>query len=335
MKIGIIGHPQSGKTTMFKVLLQQDISGNIGMFRIEDFRIEKISKIFSSKKTTYPEFTFVDLGVISGFDKKRDLDNCQDIDLFICAVDAFFKEDPKSDLESSITDYILSDLEVIQTRIARIQKEHKKGDAEQELKVLEKCQRGLSDGKLLWKAGLGPNEEKLISGLVLLSLKPLIVAINASDQDVEAKEAKIKTLEEYCRSRDICCIRFFGKIESELLELELEERKKFLKEMNIESNLREDISKLIFKELDLITFFTTGAKETRGCYLKSGLSVIEAAGKIHSDMKRGFIRAEVVNFEDFIKSGSIHKAREEGVLKVEGKSYVVRDGDIINVRFNV
>ncbi len=119
------------------------------------------------------------------------------------------------------------------------------------------------------------------------------------------------------------------------MDLEPEERIRFLKEMGPGYNFREDISKLISRELDLITFFTTGKKESKGWYLRSGLPVIEAAGKIHSDMKRGFIRAEVVNFEDFARCGSMHKAREAGALKVEGKDYIVKEGDIINIRFNV
>ncbi|MFC1623709.1 DUF933 domain-containing protein [Candidatus Omnitrophota bacterium] len=334
MKIGIIGSPQSGKTTIFKILLHKDVSGNIGIFKIIDSRVEEISRIFSSKKTTYPEFTFVDLGPTSGFNKKY-LSQLQDIDLFICVVGAFFSEDPKKDFENSLTDVILSDLEVIQDRIAILKKGGKKGDISREIKILEKSQAFVSEGKLLGNAGLDANEEMLLSGFILLSLKPLILAINMPEEGAEALGSKIKLLEDYCSSKDIRYIRFFGKTESELLELGSEERKKFLIELGPGYNFREDVSRLISKELDLLTFFTTGEKETRGWYLKSGLPVIEAAGKIHSDMKRGFIRAEIVNYEDFIKHGSMHKAREAGVLKVEGKDYIVRDGDMVNVRFNV
>jgi len=331
MKIGIIGPPQSGKTTIFKILLQAGTSGNIGVFRAFDYRVEKISEAFSSKKKTYPEFTFIDLGSISSFNKK-DLSKLQDVDLFICVVGAFFIDDPKKDFETSLTDIIISDLEVVQNRTSKIEKEKTPG-MEQELKVLEKCQEVLSDGRFLQDIELNKEEIKIISGLVLLSLKPLVLAINIEDQ--KGSEDKIKLLEEYCVSKGLKHIKFFGKTELELLELELKEREKFLKEIGPGYNFREDIAKLISNELDLVTFFTTGEKETRGWYLASGLSVVEAAGKIHSDMKRGFIRAEVVNFEDFIKCGSMHKAREEGRLKVEGKEYVVKDGDIVNIRFNV
>jgi len=332
MKIGIIGPPQSGKTTIFKILLQADASGTIGVSRAIDYRVEKISEAFLSKKKTYPEFTFVDLGPVASFAKK-DLSKLQDVDLFICAVGAMFTQDPKKDFEKCLTDIIISDLEVAQNRTSRIEKE-KKSDA-REKEVLEKSQAFLSDGKFLSKAGLDKDEVKLISGLVLLSLKPLIVAINIQDQDAQASGDKIKLLEEYCASRDLRYIRFFGKTELELLELGPEEKEKFLKEIGPGYNFREDVAKLICKELNLVTFFTTGEKETRGWYLRKGLNALEAAGKVHSDMKRGFIRAEVVNFEDFVKCGSMHKAREEGLLKVEGKEYVVKDGDIINIRFNV
>ncbi len=333
MKIGIIGSPQSGKTTLFKILLNKDASGNIGVFRALDPRIDKIREVFSSKKATYPEFTFVDIGSTSTFSKK-DLSDLHDVDLFICVIGAFFSQDPKKEFENCLTDIIISDLDLIQNRIKRIEKEGKKSDSERELEILEKCQAIASDGKFLSKAGLGNEDIKLLSGLVFLSLKPLILAINVSDEDKEA-ETKIKALEEHASLKDIRSIRFFGKTESELLELAPGEREKFLKELGAGYNFRERLSQLILKKLNLVTFFTTGEKETRGWYLKAGLSAIEAAGKVHSDMRRGFIRAEVLNFEDFIKCGSVPKAREAGLLKVEGKEYIVKDGDIINIRFNI
>jgi len=336
MKIGIIGPPQSGKTSVLRILLQADVSGNIGIFKAVDHRVEEISRAFSSKKTSYPELTFVDLGHVPDLNKK-DLSQLQDIDLFICVIGAFFSEDPEKAFERVVTDIIITDLEVLQNRIARIGKEGKKSGSEQELKILEKYQAVLSEGMLLRKAGLDKEEINLLSGLVFLSSKPLILAINISEEDRDqgTLEKKIKPLEEYACSMDIRCIRFFGKLESEVLELEPGERERFLKEMASGGNFRGDVSRLILTELNLITFFTTGDKESRGWYLRSGLPVIEAAGKIHSDMRRGFIRAEVVNFEDFSRLGSMHKAREAGVLKVEGKDYIVKDADIINIRFNV
>ncbi len=328
MKAGIIGPSQSGRSTLLKVLLQAGVSGDIGVFKSIDSRVDKIFEIFSSKKKTYPEITFVDLGAVSSFVKK-DLSKLQDIDLFICVIGVFFSQEPEKDFEKLITDIIVTDLEVVQNRIERLKKESRP-DKERESKILERYQNILSEGKLLYKAGLDEGETGLLSGLVFLSSKPLILAINLSDSSNE-----IGPLEEYSKSLGMQRIYFSGKIESEVLEIEPQERNKFLKEMGIENDLREGLSRLISKELDLITFFTTGEKETKGWYLRSGLPAIEAAGKIHSDMKRGFIRAEVVNYEDFVKCGSMHKAREAGVLKVEGKDYVVNDGDIINVRFNV
>lgn len=328
MKVGIIGPSQSGRSTLLKVLLQAGVSGDIGVFKSIDSRVDEIFEIFSSKKKTYPEITFVDLGIVSSFVKK-DLSKLQDIDLFICVIGAFFSQEPKKDFEKLITDIIVTDLEVVQNRIERLKSESRP-DKERESKILERYQNILSEGRLLYKAGLDEGEVRLLSGLVFLSSKPLILAINLSDSSNE-----IRLLEEYSKSLGMQHIYFSGKIESEVLELEPQERNKFLKEMGIENDLREGLSRLISKELDLITFFTTGEKETKGWYLRSGLPAIEAAGKIHSDMKRGFIRAEVVNYEDFVKCGSMHKAREAGVLKVEGKGYVVKDGDIINIRFNV
>ncbi|NQV04604.1 MAG: redox-regulated ATPase YchF [Candidatus Omnitrophica bacterium] len=333
MKIGIIGSPQSGKTVTFKILLQAKASGNIGISKTLDERVGKIKDAFSSKKATYPEFTFIDVGPTSDFSKK-DLSKLQDIDLFICVIGAFFSKDPKKDFQKCLTDIIVSDLEMIQQRLDRLEKEGKRRDAEGEIKVLERCQACVSEGKPLSQLGLTKDEVRLLSGLRFLSLKPLVLAINTLEENTQ-EDSGIKTLEEYCHSVGIAFIRFFGKVESEVLELAPAERKKFLEEMGAGYGFREGASRLIIRELNLITFFTTGEKETRGWYLKSGLPVIEAADKIHSDMKRGFIRAEVVNYEDFIKCGSMAGAREQGALKVEGKDYIVRDGDILNIRFNV
>ncbi|MBU1006644.1 MAG: DUF933 domain-containing protein [Candidatus Omnitrophica bacterium] len=334
MKIGITGISQSGKTTAFKILLQADIPGTIGVFRIFDRRIEKLVELLSSKKITYPEFIFTDLGPTSGFSKKE-LAKLQEIDLFVCVIGAFFGGDPRKDFDSALTDIIVSDLELIQNRLDKLKKEQKKRDTEQESKVLEKCQAYVSEGNVLSGLGLTMDEIKLLSGLALLSLKPIVLAINTSDQEGFFPEEKIKSLMEYCASKGLEAIRFFGKTESELLELPAEEREKFMKEMGEGYSFREKMSGLITKKLELLTFFTAGDKETRGWHLRSGLPVIEAAGKIHSDIKRGFIRAEVMNYVDLIGYGSEHKVREAGLLRLEGKDYIVKDGDILNIRFNV
>ena len=263
MKIGIIGPPQSGKTTAFKILLEKDAPGHIGIFKAMDHRVDKISEAFASKKTTYPEFSFVDIGPVSSIEKK-DFCKLQDIDLFICVVGAFFSEDPKKDFEGTLTDVIISDLDVIQNMVDRLNKEGKKQDREQELKVLEKCQMHLSENRLLSQLELERHETNLISGLVLVGLKPLLIAINTSDQDTGDLKDKVKILQEHCRSKGLGWVSFFGKTESELLELGKEERKKFLKEMGTGYDFREDASRSIREELDLITFFTNGAKERRG-----------------------------------------------------------------------
>lgn len=335
MKIGIIGPAQSGKTIIFKILLESsDITGDIGMLKFMDQRIEKLSDIFSSKKKVYPETAFLDLGITSGFTGKE-YSKLHIIDLFICVVNAFFSEDPKKDLESYITDLILSDLEAIQTRLTRIEKERMKmkTDAEAETRLLKKCQEWLENSKLLRNMALTKEELKLFSGFSFITLRPIITAINLEEGK---SEDSIKSVEEYCSLIGVRHIRFFGKTELELLELSPKERGQFSKEMGSGYNFRENMSKLICKELNLITFFTAGDKDTTGWHLESGLSVIEAAGKIHSDIKRGFIRAEVVNYGDFIKfEGDIQKVREAGLLKVEGKEYIVKDGDMLNIRFNV
>jgi len=335
MKIGIIGPAQSGKTTIFKVLLQSaDITGGIGMLKFMDQRIEKLSNIFSSKKKVYPEAAFLDISMAAGFTGKE-YSKLHGIDLFICVANAFFSEDPEKDLESYVTDIMLSDLEAIESRIARIEKERMKikTDAEGETRLLKKCREALENSKLLRNIGLARDELKLFSGFSFITLRPIIVVMNFEEGK---PEDKIKAAEDYCSLMGMRAIRFFGKTELELLELNPEERDEFSKEMGSGYNFRENMSKLICRELNLLTFFTAGDKDTTGWHLESGLSVIEAAGKIHSDIKRGFIRAEVVNYEDFVRfEGNMQKVREAGLLKIEGKEYIVKDGDILNIRFNV
>jgi ribosome-binding ATPase YchF (GTP1/OBG family) len=335
MKIGIIGPAQSGKTTIFKILLQSaGIAGDIGMFKFMDSRIEKLSNIYSSKKKVYPETAFLDLGLEAGFTGKE-YSKLNDIDLFICVANAFFSDEPKKDLEGYITDIVLSDLEAIQNRCARIEKDRLKikTDVEGELKLLKKCQEALENSRPLRNIGLTRDESSRFSGFSFISMRPIIVAINLEEGK---NEDNTKAIEDYCSSIGVRNIRFFGKTELELLELNPEDRDQFSKEMGSGYNFREGMARLICKELNLITFFTGGDKDTTGWHLESGLSVIEAAGKIHSDIKRGFIRAEVVNYEDFIKcEGSAQKVREAGLLKIEGKEYIVKDGDILNIRFNV
>jgi len=335
MKIGIIGPAQSGKTTIFKVLLQSaDITGDIGMFKFMDNRIEKLSDIYSSKKKVYPETAFLDIGSSGGFTGKE-YSRLHDIDLFICVANAFFSDDPKKDLEGYMMDIILSDLEVIQARYTRIEKEKMKMkvDSENEMRLLKKCQMSLEDSKLLHSIGLTKDELKLFSGFSFLSLRPIIVVFNLEEGK---QEDRVKAAEEYCSSLGLSSIRFFGKTELEMLELSPQERDQFSKDMGSGYNFRENMSRLICRELSLITFFTAGDKDTTGWHLESGLNAIEAAGKIHSDIKRGFIRAEVVNYEDFVKcAGNMQKVREAGLLKIEGKEYIIKDGDMLNIRFNV
>ncbi|MFH1782197.1 MAG: DUF933 domain-containing protein [Candidatus Omnitrophota bacterium] len=332
MKIGIIGPPQTGKTSIFKILLDKsDISTNIGVFRPSDPRIEQIAGVVSSKKKTYPELTFVDIGSIKDFNRK-DVSGLGDTDLFISVIGSFFSEDPKKDFDSLITDLVVHDLEVVQNRIERIKKESARNNSEQEIALLEKYQAHLSEGKLLSKLKAGEGDSSLLSGLLLLSQIPLILAINSSESDIGKK---IDPLKEYVESINIPYVIFFGKEELDLLGLEKDEREKFLKELGDSYTFKEDISRLIFKELNLITFFTAAENETRGWYLKKDLPALEAAGKVHSDIKRGFIRAEVLNCKDFLECGSMHNAREKGLLRLEGKEYIIKDGDIINIRFSV
>ncbi|MFH1478655.1 MAG: DUF933 domain-containing protein [Candidatus Omnitrophota bacterium] len=335
MRIGITGSPQSGKTSIFKILLGNlDISSSIGVFRPTDKRIERLVEIYNSKKKTYPELTFIEVGSAGNLTKK-DLSNLGDLDLFICVVGSFFSQDPKKDFDSILTDLILHDLEVIQNRLARLEKERSRVNADKEKALLEKYQSCLSDGDLISSAASSDTEPTLLSGLSFLTSIPIILAINSQEEELDILDERLKPLKELSSSKNIPCVIFFGKEELDLLGIEEKERARFLKDLGNSYNFREDISRLIFEKMDLVTFFTAGEKEVRGWHLRKGLPIIEAAGKIHSDIKRGFIRAEVISFDDFVAHGSMHAAKEKGVLRLEGKEYIVKDGDIIDIRFNV
>jgi ribosome-binding ATPase YchF (GTP1/OBG family) len=335
MKIGITGPPRSGKSTLLKILVgRKDHSLNMGVFRIPDDRLDDVAHAFSSKKITYPEFTFLDLGDFSRFEKK-DSGVLHDIDLFIVVAASFFSDTPLSAIDSQITDMILFDLEVVQTRIERLKKEKRAAGQDRELVLLERLHDILSEGRMLYSDGIGHKEVTLLSGLSLVTVRPVAVVLNLSDENLPAQQKDVEYIRKYCSERGMPVFEFFGKTELELMDFDEGEKKKFLEDLGDQYNIRRHLAAGILRMLGLITFFTAGPKETKGWHLRAGEPVVEAAGKIHSDLKKGFIRAEVISYGDFIKCGSLTKAREDGLLRLEGKNYIVKDGDILNIRFNI
>ena len=346
MKIGLIGRRGSGKTTIFNMLtgLEVQVGGyagsdkaevHLGVIKVPDGRIDRLAQIFQPKKTTYAEIRFTDFppnpekdNLKSGSDLLSQMREVEAIALVLRDFDP--QVDPLKELDDLLTEMIFADLVVVESRLAKLKKE--KG-REQEIPLLERCQKALENEESLRALVLTPDEENLISGFGFLSRKPLLALFNTSDE--RAGQALSPACEEELRRRGIQGLALAGKVEMEIAQLNEADREAFLKEIGIQEPARARFIRVSYQLLDLISFLTTGKDEVRAWTVKRGTTAKKAAGKIHSDIERGFIRAEVVTYEDFIALGSEAKCREAGKLRLEGKDYVLLDGDIIHFRFNV
>lgn len=334
MKIGIVGLPGSGKSTVFNAITQKPVKDqdttktHLGSIFIPDERLDFLSLVVKPKKTTYAEIVFLDM---PGYNPRQ----IQEVDALVLCIGMFAGRDALKDLKDFEADLILRDLEVVQGRIEKMEKEVKRGAKEikNEYDVLIICKESLEGEKELRFLELTQQQEKLIAGYQFLSKRPFIIISNIAEEQI-GKESS-GPLSGYARQRGLKAIEFCGKIESEIVELPEGERASFLKEAGIDRSAREKFLQVSYDMLDLINFYTTKGDETKSWMIKKGSTAWDAAGKIHTDIKRGFIRAEVVNFNDFKDSGSFQTAKEKGHFKVEGKEYIVRDGDIIAFRFSV
>ncbi len=350
MKIGLIGYPLSGKTTVFNTLTGMHArvdsfltagskEANIGLIKVPDERIDRLSAIFQPKKTTHAEVSFVDLAGISatasgGFDSQT-LTHMRVVDAFAVVVRDFANEavshplsriDPAADIRGIDDELVLADLAVVEKRQARIEKESKKGSAEWQL--LERCRAALDEARPLRELNLSAEDQRSLVGFTFLSLKPRLVLLNTGEDNLAGTPA---ALERHPDAVVLCAT-----VEQQLAELESEEeRREFLEALGIERPAREKFIRAAYELMSLIAFFTVGKDEVRAWTIERGTDAVNAAGKIHSDIQRGFIRAEVVSYEDFIREPSMARMKELGRLRLEGKIYPVQDGDIINFRFNV
>ena len=346
MKIGLIGQRGSGKTTIFNMLtgLEVQVGGytggdkaevHLGVIKVPDERIDRLSQIFQPKKTTYAEIRFTDFPASQGKDNLKSgselLSQMREVEAIALVLRDFDPQvDPLKELDDLLGEMIFADLVVVENRLGKLKKE--KG-REQELPLLERCQKALEKEESLRSLSLTPDEENLISGFGFLSRKPLLALFNISDE--RAGKPLLPAYEDELRRRGIQGLALAGKVEMEIAQLNEADREAFLKEIGIQETARARFIRVSYRLLELISFFTTGKDEVRAWTIKKGTTAKKAAGKIHSDIERGFIRAEVVTYEDFIALGSEAKCREAGKLRLEGKDYVAEDGDIIHFRFNV
>jgi len=344
MKVGLIGHRGAGKTTVFNMLtgLQAQVGGHggkeeihLGVIKVPDVRVDKLSQVFKPKKTTYAEIRFTDFPASQNDDNLKGnsslVTQMREVDAMALVLRDFeLDADPVRQLNDLLTEMILADLTVVENRRTRLKKEKARP---QEEALLERCATTLENEDSLRNLEFSADEENLLSGFGFLSRKPVLVLFNQADD--KAGQPLSAAYQDELKRRGLDGLALAGKVEMEVAQLDESDRAPFLKEIGIQQPARERFILASYRLLDLISFLTTGEDEVRAWTITQGTIARKAAGKIHSDIERGFIRAEVIAYNDFVVLGSEAKCKEAGKLRLEGKDYIVQDGDIIHFRFAV
>lgn len=365
LRAGIVGLPNVGKSTLFNALTAQQaalaanypfatIEPNVGVVPVPDSRLEILQKLVNGKRIVPATIEFVDIaGLVRGASKGEGLGNqflanIRETDVIVQVVRCFEDEnivhvegsvDPLRDIETIQLELVLADLASVEKRRERQQKAAKSGnkEAKAEIDVLDKIQPVLEEGRPARSVELTPEERAIAKQFFLLSTKPTIFAANVDENSLANPDENphVRAVKEFAARENAETVVICAKLEEELIELSPEERLEFLKDVGVESSGVDRLIQSAYRLLGLMSFLTAGEIEVRAWTIPIGTRAQDAAGEIHSDISRGFIRAEIITYDDMVRLKSQTAAREQGLMRLEGKDYIMQDGDIVNFRFNV
>ena len=362
MKIGIVGLPYVGKTSLFNALTQSEAEtgtyaakkgANVGSVKVPDERLAALTEVFIPKRVTPTSIDYVDIAGVSKGDIALEgletgaIAELREVDALAHVVRAFADDavphvdgdvDPGRDIETIDIELAFADLGIIDGRLDRLNRElrtQKIPALEHERVVLEGCKNALEGGTAIRELPLSPEDERAIRGYGFLTQKPVLLVLNIGEDQLEGAEDIHASFAEYARKQQIEIITLSARLEMELVQLDAEEAKIFRTEMGIDESALARVIDVSYRALGLVTFFTVVSDELRAWTLKDGMTALDAAAAIHTDMARGFIRAEAIHWADLVDCEGLTKARDSGLLRLEGKDYHVSDGDVLTIRFNV